>query len=204
MSDIIEKIDKILTLLAEGEDTKWLYDNLSNWVINQQFLRVLRKKLSPGKRLTAESAKALFMSTYPEGFEPVGGGPMIMPREYEHADWNKLVNYWSGKVMSRNRNIEEASVPSSIRTKISKKLHDISRHYHKSIPLVDIFNALKAFGILPVQEDGTEWEGMLSGKEGRATIDLVNVEDKKPYTSSLILSWHKMESGSWEITAYLS
>lgn len=203
MSDIINRIDE-MTALLEGR--YGAFDDTISWTINQQFYHVLKKDWPKGKRFTPESAEALFTSKYPEGFDPAGGGPKIMPGDIYHADWKALANYWNGgKVMSRNKMDEDVSIPSRIRSKINDVLHSISTKYHKSIPITDIFNALKSQDVLPVQEDGTEWSGLLVGREGRATIDLVrNAEEKTPFKSSLIMSWHKMPSGNYEINAYLS
>lgn len=101
-------------------------------------------------------------------------------------------------------------IPEKTRRAINKKYGEFCKTYFKSIPLTDIFGILKSFGVEAVQEDGTPWEGFLTGRDGRATIDLALYDQesdsfKLVKGSALILTWHKMEvSGNWEIVAYIS
>ena len=205
MSDIVNKIGTFEELLGEGVSTKFLYDHLPNWFINQQFNAVFAKVMK-GKRFTAASAENLFRVKYPDGFTPVDGSPKIMAVEYRDADWDKLAKLWSGgPVMSRNKIDEAVAIPAAKRHKINVGLHEIGRVYHKSIPLSDIFDILKSNGVMPVQEDGSEWSGLLSGREGKAHIDLKAMgENAQDFKSVLVLTWHKMESGRYEVVAYLS
>ena len=66
---------------------------------------------------------------------------------------------------------------------------------------------------VPVQEDGTDWSGLLSGgaecgsdraSNQRAQIDIVNLDTRQSINSRLIISWCKMQSGKYEVIAYLS
>jgi len=85
--------------------------------------------------------------------------------------------------------------------------------YHDYIPLTEIFNILKRGGVVVLQEDGTLWSGMLTGREGHTQFDVgsdalpVDVDGCDHYdaytNSSLVLSWYKMESGRYEIVSYL-
>jgi hypothetical protein len=77
--------------------------------------------------------------------------------------------------------------------------------YHKSVPLEGVFNVLKSNGLIPIQEDKTEWAGLLCGAEGNTNINLkcsnCNLEISN---SMLVLSWYKMTSGNFEVNAYIS
>jgi hypothetical protein len=83
--------------------------------------------------------------------------------------------------------------------KAQSTLAALSSQYHGAIPLDAMFDACRAAGLNPVQEDGTPWAGVLCGREGRATIALADSR------KCLQLSWHKMEvTGRYEVTAYIS
>lgn len=55
---------------------------------------------------------------------------------------------------------------------IGKLLDKIGRKYWSSIPLQVIFDKLEANGFIPIQEDGTRWQGIFCGAEGCASFDL--------------------------------
>lgn len=108
------------------------------------------------------------------------------------------------------------TLPESLRKKINDRLGEITtgNKYYEKIPLDDIFKAIRDNEGIPLQEDWTEWSGWLTGEDGRATIDIGNPETKStrdgldfytPYSNTmLVLTWHKMPSGRYEVGAYLS
>lgn len=90
-----------------------------------------------------------------------------------------------------------ARVPNPTALPIARKQLDvICRQYWSFVPLSQIFNAVRPFAE-PIQEDGTPWEGIVAGREGRASIEL---EGAKPM---LHIQWYKMESGKFEVNAYI-
>lgn len=95
----------------------------------------------------------------------------------------------------------EAAKPLTINA-MQAKLAELGRGYHDKIPLNEIFGHVRATGYEPVQDDGSPWSGFLTGADGRAVIPLTR--DGKPTKASLTLSWHKMPSGRYEITPYVS
>jgi hypothetical protein len=79
---------------------------------------------------------------------------------------------------------------------IKNYLSDLGKVYHKSIPLTDILNKFKEHGI------EVENNFILTGREGRTSLELTyNGKLLKPH---LQLVWHKMDSGNWEVTAYIA
>lgn len=78
------------------------------------------------------------------------------------------------------------------------ELADISKHYYERIPVGKIFDACRKDGLEPIQEDGTPWEGMLLGAEGRTSIELQGSKKR------LHIAWYKMPSGRYEVTPYVS
>ena len=89
-----------------------------------------------------------------------------------------------------------------------------TNRYFDSIPLAQIFDILIANDAIPVAEDGTAWSGFLLGEDSRTTIELAHPDTKQqiygmdvyvPYNNSnLVLAWHRMPSGRYEVTGYVS
>ena len=80
---------------------------------------------------------------------------------------------------------------------VGNALRTISAEYHHAIPIGKILDAARSQGFEPLQEDGTPWEGMLTGADGRTSIDL------KGSKKALHVQWHKMPSGKYEVNAYM-
>lgn len=76
-------------------------------------------------------------------------------------------------------------------------LHEVGRTYHESIPLSAIVARLAGLGIAVPDS-----ECLLCGRDSRATFALTM--DGADLNSVLVLMWHRMESGRYEVTAYLS
>lgn len=87
-----------------------------------------------------------------------------------------------------------------------KALVEICRDYQKPIPIKSIDAAARKNGLCLIDEDGSDWEGILTGADGRCSIQLAEVEPRKPLKQHLQLQWHKMSdrSGVYEINAYVS
>lgn len=102
------------------------------------------------------------------------------------------------------------------RTKANRAFEALVRNtYFPSIPWDKIEAILKANGIVALQEDGTEWAGFFAGRDGNARIELAPADSARsenrtdtfytPYENALlILSWHKMDSGRYEVNLYVS
>lgn len=99
-------------------------------------------------------------------------------------------------------NPDQASLFDAVPASVGNKLAEIGKTYWATIPLDKIFAAVRSAGYEPVDEDGEPWEGMLTGREGRAVIDLQ--KSGKPVKEALALQWYKMESGKFEVNAYVS
>lgn len=88
--------------------------------------------------------------------------------------------------------------------------------YSPNIPINEIFDALKSEGVIPIQEDGTPWTGMLSGEKECGEPDAKNQYAKielaikhgdtmKLIANSMLeMSWCKMQSGNFEISVRLT
>lgn len=70
--------------------------------------------------------------------------------------------------------------------------------YFAPIPLSEIFEVVKTFAGQVVQEDGTPWSGFLCGEAGTARFAV------KGYRFHLVVSWYLMNSGRFEICAYVA
>lgn len=137
---------------------------------------------------------------------------------YPHLDFSKLVKFAgdldpnapdstsSGMVDKRG------GMPPRIRTKLNKILSTILKPtFFQDIPLNEIAEALKSAGVVMVQEDGTEWQGMLLGSRSRSQFEIAPLESKTaegfytPYTNAaLVLQWERMGSGRIEVIGYIS
>lgn len=79
-------------------------------------------------------------------------------------------------------------------------LVQIGREYHPSIPVQQMLSKLPS-GVAAVAEDGEPWEGLLCGREGTALIDL---QIASRAFKTLVVNWYRMNSGKFEVTAYLA
>ena len=77
--------------------------------------------------------------------------------------------------------------------------------YFDGIPLDIIDTTLRANGLVLLDEDGEEWQGLLCGNESRTTIQL-GTAAHKPIKKYLHLSWYRMPAPSnrTEVVAYVS
>lgn len=105
--------------------------------------------------------------------------------------------------------ITVAKPPSiQVRANCANKILNNLPNHHVSIPLGDIFTACTDQELIPLQEDGTRWDGLLCGREGRALI-LLGMEQQyneyKEIGRVLVISWYKMPlTGNYEIVCYVS
>jgi len=111
---------------------------------------------------------------------------------------------------------KDNTLPANIRKKINVEIANlVNNKYFQPIPLEKISDILNKYDIILLNEDNTEYEGFLTGRTGRANIDMGIkssgvqkngfVTYSQIYNSKLILSWYKMEvSGRYEVVAYLS
>ena len=103
-------------------------------------------------------------------------------------------------------------LPANIRKEINRDLANLcSGKYYEEIPLSEVFEILNNGNVVALQEDGEEWEGILCGDSSCITLQIGAVwsdNDDGIYTpcdnSVLVLSWYRMQSGRFEINAYLS
>tara|TARA_Y100000310_G_C20506196_1_gene726536 strand:+ start:549 stop:923 length:375 start_codon:yes stop_codon:yes gene_type:complete len=111
---------------------------------------------------------------------------------------------------------QSAKLRANNKSKLNNAISALTQGYHDEIPLGGIFDVLKESGVIPVQEDGTEWSGMLVGgaecgsdetRNQVANIDLAVQGDGGLVpipNASLYLSWCKMQSGRYEVVSYVS
>jgi len=89
----------------------------------------------------------------------------------------------------------------------NRALDPICKTPRAQIPLDEIFNSLESRGLIPLQEDGTKWSGILCGNEGRATIEIADAltRNKPLKNHCLIITWYKLPvTGNFETVAYIS
>lgn len=86
------------------------------------------------------------------------------------------------------------------KTKIQKALTALTKNtYFNSIPLDEIFDIIEVEGGTVVDESGEPWSGFLCGDNSQATFKVEGIGRCR-----LTMTWYKMQSGRWEIVAYVS
>jgi hypothetical protein len=110
-------------------------------------------------------------------------------------------------------------INAKLRRKAQKVVQDILKNtYFDYIPIGELDEALQNIGIVMLQEDFTEFDGVFVGNEGHALIRLAPIETGDhehyaipvylPYENcALSLSWYKSENRSStpiEVIGYIS
>ncbi len=169
---------------------------------------VVKYNLKPNQE--AADSKADVITVWAALFNEEKGRNVMS--EIKFACKNEALQYLSDFTNSKII-IAKNYLSANIRKSINNLLTDIGATYHESVPLNEISNILKDHEIVMLQEDNTEFKGMLLGENSRASLslsskDLYNKESKQytPYdNSNLILTWYKMPTtGNFEVVAYLS
>lgn len=111
--------------------------------------------------------------------------------------------------LSLERSFEMAKLNAKTRKALNNVIHGITLGYRNSVPLDLIDDALRSKGYRLIQEDDTDWSGILCGADGHCWIAMAQANAdgswrERVNNSGLALSWHKMPSGRWETVAYLS
>lgn len=78
------------------------------------------------------------------------------------------------------------------RRKVNDRLYDIGRTYPSSLPIAEINEALAHHGFDELES------AIYCGREGNCSPQQVGER------TWLALSWHKMESGKYEVVAYVN
>lgn len=108
------------------------------------------------------------------------------------------------------------TVPASDARKINDIIHEYGKQRWKHIPIDEILGKIVTIGYVPLQEDGTEWDGMLVGAEGRTDIPLAAKQQRHNGATIypeetwmkqwLHLSWYRDKASNetkYELTGYL-
>jgi hypothetical protein len=125
------------------------------------------------------------------------------------AEWEKIGHREGWMKTALNVVVQDMgqtiTLPQSIRKPLSNALYAVLKPtYFDGIPMQQIMDSFKTVGVSVIQEDGTEWSGMFTGREGRANIELA-FNGKVVENAALALTWHKMEkSGKFEVVGYIS
>ncbi len=107
----------------------------------------------------------------------------IWPKELKSPEGLKLAsglprtsaafNITPGKVLV-DMSKKGIPIPKSDKNEISKFLHEVGRKYWTYIPVKEIFDMLESHGIVPVQEDGTKWSGLILGDKECGHPECIN------------------------------
>jgi hypothetical protein len=75
--------------------------------------------------------------------------------------------------------VKQPSIPNGDKRKLNDILYEYGKTRHRHIPLEDIFAKIIRAGYVPLQEDGTEWDGALTGAKGQADIPLAQKQARQ-------------------------
>ena len=90
------------------------------------------------------------------------------------------------------------------RLKINREIGQLLKPiYFREIPLGQMFDIVEKHGYQVVDEEGNRWGGFLCGREGTANFDILSLTDRKHSKYGFNLQWYKMESGRYEVIAYV-
>ena len=123
--------------------------------------------------------------------------------------------------VSVNLSDRPVAVKPAIKNRINRAINKLGNYHNDGVPLEDIFQCLKAEGVTPLQEDGTEWSGLFCGAaecgsdEARKQVALFQLaiwdESKSCHrltTLGLCVSWGTLyrPNGTrrWEFVAYVN
>lgn len=118
----------------------------------------------------------------------------------------------SGSMVSEVRQRSRYKMKAAERNKIARKIANWIRgdNVYQARPLVAFDKAdeiLREHGYRLVQEDGTDWSGMLVGREGRMTVAVAPVDAEDDPANAvdnvLVFEWYKLRT-SYEVNMYLS
>ena len=145
-----------------------------------------------------------------------GAKEFLLQNGYEFINSNKTIKPIARPLEEENTTQTRTDrINTPLKRKINTSLNRLMKKtYFDSIPLDDIFEVLYEYGIVPLMEDNTHWDGFLLGSSSRTIISLgfKNTEHEvnglKTYNEienvALVLTWHKMGSGKIEVIAYVS
>jgi len=107
--------------------------------------------------------------------------------------------------------ISKVHLKPNVRNRLNKAIGKLLAPYFDKIPLQPLLDILEKDGLVAVQEDATEWEGFLMGRNQQIYFHLGwkdTMDSEKRFmivpNAMLALSWYKFETGRYEITSYVT
>jgi hypothetical protein len=137
----------------------------------------------------------------------------------------KFKNYLGERYQTRNLMsdinpdlISKKKLKAGDRKKVNTQIQKLLKPtYFKDIPLDGLFSILEKNGLIAIQEDNTRWSGLLLGGSDRTEMVHFNLGWKNESTkihgmdvfmavpnAVLTMTYYKMQSGKFEVIAYVS
>lgn len=152
--------------------------------------------------------------------------PVLNPKAMEGMSANERIKHsaavLSGKDLPKVSSYSEVPEPPKVTAKdrkgLSNALHSaVPGDFFESVPMAEMKDALRSRGYVLIQEDGTEWAGMLLGSDSHATFAIGKLSEGrmlngmatyKPVPNvGLHVSWYHSENRKtkpWEVIKYIS
>lgn len=174
--------------------------------LNDNFLINVDELTSP---LNIANKKIEQKAQFEQSFEPEDISKHM--DDFFASQQNENPNEPNFAVDTRNK---RKAIPASKKRAIQNVLSELGRSYHESVPIDQIFQALESNDVIPLQEDGTKWAGMIGScgecgtTQGGSPILLElatkTEEGYYPATNWLAMTVCTMQSGRLEFVGYLS
>lgn len=135
------------------------------------------------------------------------------PEKYERCVMDVKKKQKKAQVDIQQKIDDSPALSPKVKRRINDSLYSLTLNYQPEIPLKAIFHILHENGIKPLQEDGSDWSGLLMGQKEcgtpeasnqKAHIELARISNGVVLNSYLVLTWCTMPSGKYEVLAYLS
>jgi len=74
------------------------------------------------------------------------------------------------------------------------------------LPFDSIHGLFRSFGLQLIQEDGTDFEVILTGSDGSIKMPVAEIDNNNTVGNFLIVNWHKYDksTGRFDLNIYLS
>lgn len=82
----------------------------------------------------------------------------------------------------------------------------VSETYFPSLsqPIENLKETLEGVGYYLSNEDGSPFEAIFTGERGRSELNIADAKTSSVIEDRIIFTWYKMQSGRYEVVAYLT
>ena len=81
----------------------------------------------------------------------------------------------------------------------------VRQSWFESLPIQQIDDALRALDLKLVCEDGSDFDAIFCGREGRSLIDVADIDDPQHPVGQVLVTWYKSDchgATPYDVVAY--